>query len=354
MLIEKLFRKDIHSLEENDLNTLIGIPESRSIEFKTIHDIDPTMDHSERKRKAKNDKENILKSVVAFLNSNDPGLLVLGIKTENEIANRISGVKKDVLPQLRSEISLEDFIKEKVKAIPSFLKGYSIEIKIVNVYNDRIIVFIEVLNKNWDRIYYSDITQYVYLREGKSSNSVPLQDTLSLIADRSYPQVYAGFERLRELNREGNIFYPVYKVYFVNKGVKVTEQVFCIVLIGSDEEIDVRPTEWFSLKAEDLDSTKYDLNTFLQSCTFVKYYQSIYPNQRLASRMSIDKIYPFKQYSSPGYLAIAENDIEKIKQIVVITIELNGFVKQEFEVSIEENVPFLKERDNEFNPFITI
>ena len=193
----------------------------------------------------------------------------------------------------------------------------------------------------------------MYLRRGKSSESLLLQDTLSLIADRSYSQVYMGFERLPKPNREGSILYPVYKVYFVNKGVKVTEQVFCIVLIGSDKDIDVRPTEWFSLKAKDLDSAKYDLNTFLQSYTFVKYYQSIYPNQRLAGRMNINKIYPFKRYSSPGYFAIAENDIEKIKQIVVITIEQNGYVKQEFEVSKDDVLNF-KEKANEFNPFITI
>ncbi|KYC44838.1 MAG: Divergent AAA domain protein [Candidatus Methanofastidiosum methylothiophilum] len=134
MLVEKLFRKDIHSLEKTDLNTLIGVPESKSIEFKLIKDNDPALNRSELKKKEENDKENILKSVVAFLNSNNPGLLVLGVKTENEIANRISGVKKDVLPQLNREISLEDFIKEKVKAIPSFLKGYSLDTKIVDFH----------------------------------------------------------------------------------------------------------------------------------------------------------------------------------------------------------------------------
>lgn len=51
LLVENLFKKDIHSLEKNDLNTLIGVPESRSIEFKTIHDIDPNMNHSDRKKR---------------------------------------------------------------------------------------------------------------------------------------------------------------------------------------------------------------------------------------------------------------------------------------------------------------
>jgi len=41
--------------------------------------------------------------------------LVLGVKTKDEVATKIVGVGKDVLKQLKTEFSLEDFIKEKLK-----------------------------------------------------------------------------------------------------------------------------------------------------------------------------------------------------------------------------------------------
>lgn len=51
MIVERIVGKDINSLEESDLSNIIGIPESRSIEFKLIAEIDPNLGRSEKKRK---------------------------------------------------------------------------------------------------------------------------------------------------------------------------------------------------------------------------------------------------------------------------------------------------------------
>lgn len=36
MIVDKIFGKNIDSLEESDLKNIRGIPETRSVEFKTI------------------------------------------------------------------------------------------------------------------------------------------------------------------------------------------------------------------------------------------------------------------------------------------------------------------------------
>ena len=68
------------------------------------------MNSSEQKKRKIKILESMLKSVVAFLNSNNSGLLVLGIKTKDEVPYKIEGVKKEVITQLKSEISLEGFL----------------------------------------------------------------------------------------------------------------------------------------------------------------------------------------------------------------------------------------------------
>jgi len=218
-------------------------------------------------------------------------------------------------------------------------------------YNDRIVVLIEVLNTNWERIYYSDLTQYVYIRKGKSTESLSISDTLRLIAERSYPQVYMSFKEGKEPCRNGNKIYPVYRVNFINKGVKSTKQVHCFILMGSDIEIDVNEIVGggYISSLESLDSTNYGLNDFIHSNSHIKVYQFIFPS----STSKIERIYPFNKYSS-GYVAIFENDIDKINKVVALTVEDSGFVKQEFKVSTIEHKRYFEETKSEFNPYLTI
>lgn len=346
MIVEKIFHKDITNLEESDVDNIIGIPETRSVEFKQIQDINPSLDHSEKKRKKINDQENILKSVIGFLNTNDSGLLVLGVKTVDEIANSISGVNKDVLKQLQNEISLEDFLKEKIKSIPSFLHEFKLETKIVD-YHGRLIIFIEVLNKNWDRFYYSSITQYAYIREGKSANLIPLEDTLKIIADRSYPQVNVSFIE-RGMNKNGDKIYPNYRINFINNGVKVAKKVHCFILIGSEEKIDMSPFGGSKSSPERLDINKLDLDDFLKNHNYIEIFHFIFPTER----MKVDKIYPFTNYSS-GYIAILEQEVELIEKIITLTLEEHGLVRQEFRVLKKGRTSF-EEIIREFNPYITL
>ncbi|GAB4312712.1 MAG: hypothetical protein Kow0019_11770 [Methanobacteriaceae archaeon] len=353
MIVEKIFGKDINSIDKKDLDNIINIPESRSIEFKTILDIDVSLKPWQQKKEVINNKENILKSIVGFLNVNDNGLLILGVSTEDEVAVKVSGIHKDTLKQLKTEISLEDFIKEKVKSIPSYLNEFKLETKIVEYTTDRIVVFIEVLNKNWEHVYYSDITQYVYIRKGKSTKQMHLQDTLKLIAERNYPQIHVSFDEIKGHNhhlKENKDL--LYKVNLINKGVKTAEKAHSFILIGSDDSIDIKPTDGYSAYIEDLDSKNHGLNEFIQNYRNIIAYQFVFPKLR-KSLLNIDRIYPFNRYPI-GHLAINKNDIEKIKRILILTAEDSGFVKQEFKVSIDKNKVCFEEIKSNFNPYITI
>ncbi len=347
MIVEKIFGKDIDSLEESDLPNVIGITESRSIEFKTIPDHNPNLKSWQLKQIETNHKENILKSIIGFLNANDNGLLILGVSTKNEVSDNVEGINKNILKQLKDEIALEDFLKEKINSIPSYLDEFKLKSKIVEDSNGRIVVFIEVLNKSWDRIYYSGISQYAYIRKGKSSKKLHLQDTLKFIAERSYPQVYVSFDEIGPNQSMGKI-YPNYRINFMNKGVKPAEKVHCFVLIGSDDEIEISHFGGYSAYLEQLDTINHDLDDFIGNNKHINVFQFIYPK----STSQIDRIYPFNKYPS-GYVSILQEHLELIKNIIVLTVEDSGFVRQEFEVLKSSRVSF-EETKREFNPYLSI
>lgn len=285
--------------------------------------------------------------MVGFLNTNDSGLLVLGIKTRNEVADKIVGVERDALKQLKTEISLEDFLKEKVKSVPSFLNVYDIQTKIVNYKDDRDVVFIEVMNRNWDRIYYSDLTQYVYIRKAKSTEPVPLIDTLKLIAERSYPQVYSSFEEFKPIKLRSQTYLRS-SIYITNEGVKATDKIHSFVLIGSDDETDIEFLRGDSASLKRLDPENHGLNDFIRIYQHRIIHLFIFPD-----RIKTDRIYPFNKHPN-GQLNILEKDISKIKKIIVLNIEDSGFVKQEFKVSTNEDTKFFEETKREFKPYLTV
>ena len=209
--------------------------------------------------------------------------------SKDEVAYKIEGVNKDILKQLKSEISLEDFLKEKIKAIPSYINEFKLETKIIK-FKDKFVVLIEVLNTNWERIFYSDITQYVYVRIGKSTKQMYLQDTLRIIAERSYPQVYMNIKQSKSAKLRDKV-YCRYEINIINKGIKTAEKIHSFILIGSEEELDITPSDGFSASIESLDLTNHLIN-FIQKYDHIKTVQFTFPkiNKGL---LNIDRIYPF-------------------------------------------------------------
>lgn len=352
MIIEKIFQKDINSLVETDIKDIIGEPESLRLEFKTIPDDPPNMRPKEKKQKEKKNKESIIKSVVGFLNSNVNGLVVLGIGTEDEVANKVQGVDQNVLKQLKSEISLEDFLKESIKAIPSFLNDYSLETKILKWnqgQNDRIVVFIEVKNDKWERIFYSNITQYVYIRKAKSTIQKNLNDTLNLIAERSYPLIYGHLNDYREFTGKGNRPDTIqYNLSFINEGVKTTDKIHCFILVGSDEEIEVGFRHGYSFSLKRLNPKIFNLDMFMESHRYIYKYQYIFPDN-----IRIDRIYPFQEHVL-GSITLNKDEVGKIKTILLINVENSGFVKQEFKLFGKDDPYHFREINREFNPYMAI
>lgn len=60
MIVEKIFNKDINSIDESDLNHLLGAQETRSLEFKTIPDIKNDLKPWEQKKKKQTTRKILL------------------------------------------------------------------------------------------------------------------------------------------------------------------------------------------------------------------------------------------------------------------------------------------------------
>lgn len=177
-------------------------------------------------------------------------------------------------------------------------------------YNDRIVVFIEVLNKNWERIFYSGISQYVYIRKRKGTFPLSFTDALRLISEKNYPQVHISFSESGTPSRDRDKISPNYRINYINKGVKSAEKVHCFILIGSDYDIDVSQHGGFNSSVKRLDSTIYDLNGFIEDNEHIKAFLFIYPK----NTMHIDRTYPFNK-SGSGYILFLKVIWIKLKKL---------------------------------------
>ena len=165
---------------------------------------------------------------------------------------------------------------------------------------------------------------------------------------KSYPKVFMNFNEMDEPNRRVvhnsreivNSTCPNYQITYKNEGNKTAKKVNCLVLIASDEEIDVEPSSGgFSSSFEKIEG--FDLRD-IPPKRYV--FEFIFPKKP----MHIDELYPNTNYTD-GYVSIYESDIYKIKKIIVITLEENGFVKQEFKVSMKGNKKYFEEIKRKFH-----
>ncbi len=161
------------------------------------------------------------------------------------------------------------------------------------------------------------------------------------------PQIYTSFEVSEHINRSGGRIFPIFTVKFKNEGNKTAKKFNNHILIGSDNKIEIQQNMRGGISdISRLDSITYDLETFLEENQSIQAFEFIFPENRTV----IDEIHPSTQISH-GYLAIYEKDIDKIKQIIVINIDDNGFIRQEFKVSSENEVKALEETKREFHTY---
>lgn len=337
MIVEKILKKELDIADESDLNSIMGTVESSNIEFKEIYHNRNTQDQI---------KENIIRSIVGFLNSSGgEGLLVLGIKTDNyEKASEITGVDKNALRQLKTEVTLESFIKGSIRSIPSFMNEYKIVTKIIRYVNKNVL-FIEVKNKNRYSIYYSKITDYIYIRKGQETKKLNIEDTLNLISSRNYPQIYIYLERSGESKSSSKI-YLNFKINYLNEGVKPSNGVRTFILIGSDSKLDIT-SRGYDFNIGNLNFDVLNLKEFNDECTHLKGFEFDYPHN------SNIKIYPFKMVKRSYFSCLIE-DIPKIKQIIALTFENEGITRQEFVVEESNDDYQLKEVFRDYRPYINL
>lgn len=154
--------------------------------------------------------------------------------------------------------------------------------------------------------------------------------------ENRYPKVFMSFSD----HGSNGPSHPNFQINYINKGNKVAHKVNCFVIFASDEEIEVKQYGGYNASANDL--TENNLKEIMiYNHKYV--FEFIFPKRN----MNTQEIYPSRTYSY-GYISILDKDMDKIKKIIVLTLEENGSAKQEFKVVLEKDKRNFEEIKSEF------
>jgi hypothetical protein len=201
---ELLFGKSIETVTCREILSLVRVThESPFIEFK------------EGVKDKKDLREKILRNITAFLNSGDGrGLIVFGVRGEEEIEKIVCIPRGIIRGSLEDKDDVVSFVRESVfdhlKSIPNYPVPPYLSIRVFDCKTDCNIeqdgwLVITYVEKRADAIYYSDIEDSAYIREGSRSRRLRLEEILQLIESKRKPLVMLMLKQteitdLRHLN----------------------------------------------------------------------------------------------------------------------------------------------------------
>ena len=174
-LIEEFFGKKAPITKQDLEKFLRNFEELVRLEFKEI-----------RVQYKESIKEQILKSIVGFLNSAEgEGLLIVGVSDNKEIR----GIIKAHLDKEK----IRNWIRDGVGSVPRAIAPPEYDIMEVDVGEDKYVYLIEVHKKD-DVVYFSRDSGCAYVRIGDSTNRLNLSESLELVAKKSLAKPYVIFE----------------------------------------------------------------------------------------------------------------------------------------------------------------
>lgn len=138
-----------------------------------------------------NSKEShLIKPIVSFLNSmGGNGLLVLGISTggaRNNTCQNIVPIKDSII---KNEEQLRALVNGNLSSIPQNQNKPNIKIQKVQLSSGNIFL-IEVKRIDDGCVYYSTITEYIYIRNNDESERLSLLESLDFIEKKVIPKVF--------------------------------------------------------------------------------------------------------------------------------------------------------------------
>lgn len=333
---ERIFNTMIELISKDHLKSIIDEAESDELEFKQIYNI-PIKE--ERKNK-------IIGPLVSFLNSTKgSGLLILGIREKNDIATEIIGVKKNLLNQLRTENALETFIFDSIGSIPLESDKYFLKTKIINLDNETNVYLIKIKGNEKNCVYYSKINGRAYVREGRKSIGLNLNEAIELAIKKNYPKMISKIE-INDFNEDNELISRQIWFKYINEGYKPAEKIMPVLFICSDEKIDFVGSSTYFRSENVIDLERYCLEQVNEYQYNYIYYDDLEP---------ISLFYPFKLYTT-GSSMIRYKEAVKFKAFTLI-FEKSGFTKQEFSIRLTKSEdPTIEEDYNKriFKPYLTL
>lgn len=183
--------------------------------------------------------------------------------------------------------------------------------------------------------------------EKKIKNRLNLNEKSKIdVLKSKYPQIYAKFEKTGLSDRKRGRAYPHFEIQYVNEGKVPSDRINTIILLGSDEKIDIECKVGSSTKIERLNLKDQDTKDFVQEYKYIKPLELSYP----PSNGHIKEIYPHKTYFDHIFKCLDE-DIPKIKAIFVLIFEKNGLTQQKFVTSNNEGEKIFDEIFREYKPY---
>jgi len=204
-------------------NALAVLDESPAIEFKETFGNEKEL------------KEGVLRSIVAFLNSNGYGILVLGVRDERG-EKRIAGIStKLVKGRNPAEVEghLRNIVFNGLKSYPPATAPPLLCIKVFDCsefgLGEGWLILIYVKRKA-DVLYYSEFDGSAYVREGSSTRRLSVAEAIQIAESKRKPIVVLLLEPLAlELRSESGIMR--FRLFLVNIGSKPSLMTSCTLCI---------------------------------------------------------------------------------------------------------------------------
>jgi hypothetical protein len=245
---EKVSGEDIRNLEK------LKIEESAILEYKSTERLQIKNGKLVDEKKPEEDKkeELLIKPLVAFLNKYQPegGLLIWGIRTENGIPTKLSAFQKGTVK--REDV--ERWLSMNISSVPPMKDPPSVEIEEIEI-DGKSVFLIEIHPRDFNVVYFSKLTNKVYIRRGKNSPEISLLEIYRLIEEKIIAKVFVipqvkKFEPLENGKVRAEIEFQ-----YLNEEYRPAEWVKSILTIKVKEgerNLKITPTDITVIHPQDL------------------------------------------------------------------------------------------------------
>jgi len=238
-IIKQIFgeRKERERISGEDIKKLVEewkVEESATLEYKSTERLRIKNGKLVNEDKLEEDKkeELLIKPLVAFLNKYQPegGLLIWGIRAENGIPTELRAFQKGTV----KKEDIERWISMNILSVPSVKDPPSVEVEEIEI-DGKGVFLIEIHPRDFNTVYFSKITNKVYIRRGKNSEEISLLEIYKLIEEKIIAKVFVipkvkKFESLENEKARVEIEFQ-----YLNEGYRPAEWVKSILIVRVKE-----------------------------------------------------------------------------------------------------------------------